>query len=141
MVSFVKRNKIKKLLRPIKSGLYNPINEHDSCGIGFVANIKGVVSHSIVQNGLEMLENLEHRGAVGADKSVGDGAGVLTKIPDLFFRNIFKKNNRILPPPQEYGVAMVFYPPNNNLIKKCNLVIKKALKSCDLELFFRDACQ
>ena len=133
----MKRNKIKKILRPIKVGLYNPKNEHDSCGIGFVANIKGVVSHSIVQNGLEMLENLEHRGAVGADKSVGDGAGVLTKIPDLFFRNIFKKNNKKLPSPQEYGVAMIFYPPNNNLIKKCNVVIRKVLKSCDLELFFQ----
>ena len=131
------KNKVKKILRPKKNGLYNPKNEHDSCGIGFVANIKGVDSHSIVQNGLEMLENLEHRGAVGADKSVGDGAGILTKIPDLFFRNIFKKNNEILPPPQEYGVAMVFYPPNKNLVKKCNLIIEKILKSCDLKFFFQ----
>ena len=113
-----------KKIRQQKIGLYDPKNEHDACGIGFVANIKGVVSHSIVQNGLEMLENLEHRGAVGADKSVGDGGGVITKIPDLLFRNIFKKNNKKLPSPQEYGVAMIFYPPNHSLIKKCNVVIR-----------------
>ena len=76
---------MKKILRPQNLGLYNPENEHDACGIGFVANIKGISSHSIVQNGLEMLENLEHRGAVGADKSVGDGAGILVQIPQLFF--------------------------------------------------------
>ena len=73
--------KNKKILRPGKIGLYDPIREHDACGIGFVANIKGREAHSIVDNGLEMLENLEHRGAVGADKSVGDGAGILTKLP------------------------------------------------------------
>ena len=72
-------------IRQKKVGLYDPKNEHDACGIGFVANIKGVKSHSIVDNGLEMLENLEHRGAVGSDKSVGDGAGILTQIPDDFF--------------------------------------------------------
>ena len=133
----MERKKVKKILRPTKRGLYNPENEHDSCGIGFVANIKGKLSHSIVQNGLEMLENLEHRGAVGADKSVGDGAGILVKIPDLFFRTIFSKNKKVLPPAQEYGVAMVFYPPNINLIKKCNVIIRKVLKSCDLDLFFQ----
>ena len=77
---------MKKILRPQNLGLYNPENEHDACGIGFVANIKGISSHSIVQNGLEMLENLEHRGAVGADKSVGDGAGILVQIPQLFLQ-------------------------------------------------------
>ena len=73
-------------VRQQKIGLYDPKNEHDACGIGFVANIKGVGSHSIVNDGLEMLENLEHRGAVGSDKSVGDGAGILTQIPDEYFR-------------------------------------------------------
>ena len=67
------------------------INEHDACGIGFVANIKGNKNHSIVQNGLEMLENLEHRGAVGADKTVGDGAGMLTNLPDKCLEMNLKK--------------------------------------------------
>ena len=83
-------------------GLYNPKNEHDACGIGFVANIKGKESHSIIDNGLEMLENLEHRGAVGADKTVGDGAGILIKIPDMFFRGILIKKNIKLPDFKNY---------------------------------------
>ena len=81
--------------RSKKEGLYDPINEHDACGIGFVANIKGVGSHSIVNDGLEMLENLEHRGAVGSDKSVGDGAGILTQIPDEYFREVLLKSKTI----------------------------------------------
>ena len=81
-----------KTHRPEKQGLYNPINEHDACGIGFVANIRGNRNHSIVQNGLEMLENLEHRGAVGSDKTVGDGAGMLTNIPDKFLEMNLKKS-------------------------------------------------
>ena len=79
-------------IRQQKIGLYDPKNEHDACGIGFVANIKGVESHSIVNDGLEMLENLEHRGAVGSDKTVGDGAGILTQIPDEYFRKVLLKS-------------------------------------------------
>ena len=71
-----------------KQGLYNPDNEHDSCGIGFVANLKNVKSHHIVQQGLKILCNVTHRGAVGADPLVGDGVGVLIQIPDNFFREI-----------------------------------------------------
>ena len=87
----------KNSLRPKKQGLYNPNKEHDACGIGFVANILGDKSHTIVQNGLEMLENLEHRGAVGADKTMGDGAGMLTNIPDQLFREEFRKLSMSLP--------------------------------------------
>ena len=101
-----------KTIRPGKQGLYDPSNEHDACGIGFVANIKGTISHSIVDNGLEMLENLEHRGAVGADKSVGDGAGILSRIPDAFFRNEFNKKKISLPVFSNYGVGMFFLPRN-----------------------------
>jgi glutamate synthase (NADPH/NADH) large chain len=64
------------------SGLYDPAHEHDACGVGFVAHIKGVKSHAIVQQGLKILENLDHRGAVGADKLMGDGAGILIQLPD-----------------------------------------------------------
>ncbi|RWD42559.1 hypothetical protein, partial [Mesorhizobium sp.] len=66
-------------------GLYDPRNEHDACGVGFIANMKGVKSHQIVKDGLAVLENLTHRGAVGADPLMGDGAGVLVQLPDRFF--------------------------------------------------------
>ena len=69
-----------------RHGLYSPGNEHDACGVGFVAHIKGMKSHDIVQNGLLILKNLDHRGAVGADKLMGDGAGILIQIPDAFYR-------------------------------------------------------
>ena len=72
--------------QPAAQGLYNPQNEHDACGVGFVAHIKGVKTHSIIQQGLKILENLDHRGAVGADKLMGDGAGILIQIPDALYR-------------------------------------------------------
>ena len=72
---------------PEKQGLYDPRNEHDSCGVGFVANIKGRKSHDIVRQGLQILVNLDHRGAVGADPLVGDGAGCLIQIPDALLRD------------------------------------------------------
>ena len=71
---------------PAPQGLYNPAFEKDSCGVGFVANIKGEKSHSIVKKGLQVLINLTHRGAVGSDPKTGDGAGILIQIPDEFFR-------------------------------------------------------
>ena len=71
---------------PQKQGLYDPAFEHDSCGIGFVVRIDGIPRHAIVKNGIQILVNLEHRGAVGGDKSTGDGAGILLQIPDRFFR-------------------------------------------------------
>jgi glutamate synthase (NADPH/NADH) large chain len=66
----------------VPAGVYDPANEHDACGVGFVAHIKGVKAHAIVEQGLKILENLDHRGAVGADKLMGDGAGILIQIPD-----------------------------------------------------------
>ena len=71
---------------PDAQGLYDPRNEHDACGIGFVANIHNRKSHKMIEDGLRILENLEHRGAVGADPKAGDGAGILIQIPDAFFR-------------------------------------------------------
>ena len=70
---------------PEKQGLYDPANEHDACGVGFIAHIKGKKSHSIIEQGLLILKNLDHRGAVGADKLMGDGAGILIQIPDQFY--------------------------------------------------------
>ena len=71
---------------PIAEGLYDPANEHDACGVGFVAHIKGQKSHSIIEQGLLILKNLDHRGAVGADPLMGDGAGILIQMPDQFYR-------------------------------------------------------
>src|SRR3954453_16331808 len=91
-------------------GLYSAGNEHDACGVGFVAHIKGEKSHAIIQQGLKILENLDHRGAVGADKLMGDGAGILIQLPDALYRQEMAKQGVELPPPGEYGVGMIFLP-------------------------------
>ena len=95
---------------PARQGLYDPINEHDSCGVGFVVNIKGRKSHDIVSRGLQILVNLDHRGAVGADPLVGDGAGCLIQIPDALLRDWAGKAGLTLPPAGRYAVAMCFLP-------------------------------
>ena len=91
-------------------GLYDPRNEHDSCGLGFIANIKGRKSNDIVQKGIFILENLEHRGATGADPLVGDGAGMLTQIPHEMYREEMEKLSCFLPDLGGYGVGMFFFP-------------------------------
>ena len=93
-----------------QNGLYNSTNEHDACGVGFVAHIKGQRSHAIVQQGLLILHNLDHRGAVGADALMGDGAGILIQIPDALYREEMAKQGVMLPPAGENGVGMVFLP-------------------------------
>src|SRR3569833_925476 len=95
---------------PPKQGLYDPRNEHDACGVGFVANIKGAKSHEIIGLGLQLLINLDHRGAVGADPLVGAGAGILIQIPDPLFREWAKETGVKLPAPGHYAVAMCFLP-------------------------------
>ena len=95
---------------PPRQGLYDPRNEHDNCGVGFIADIQGRKSHKIIQQGLEILRNLTHRGAVGADPLAGDGAGILMQIPDGFLREICEDSSISLPAEGEYGVAMVFMP-------------------------------
>jgi glutamate synthase (NADPH/NADH) large chain len=82
---------------PDAQGLYNPVNERDACGIGFVANIKGVKTHKIVRQGLEILENLTHRGAVGADPKAGDGSGLLIQMPDAFMQDVARELDIDLP--------------------------------------------
>ena len=95
---------------PEQQGLYDPATEHDACGVGFVANIKGRKSHGLVRDALQILLNLDHRGAVGADPLVGDGAGCLIQIPDALLRDWAEKNKVNLPPPGHYAVAMCFLP-------------------------------
>ena len=91
-------------------GLYNSAYEHDACGVGFIAHIKGERSHSLVVQALEVLKNLTHRGAVGADPLQGDGAGILIQIPDKLLRDDMASQGVTLPPSGEYGVGMVFLP-------------------------------
>jgi len=100
-------------------GLYDPRYEHDSCGVGFVARIDGTPSHTIVQNALQILINLEHRGAIGGDKSTGDGAGLLLQIPDSFFRQEWQKRGTPLPTPQDYAVGMFFLPTSSERRDRC----------------------
>ena len=95
---------------PAPQGLYDPRNEHDACGVGFVAHIKGVQSHAIITQALQILHNLDHRGAVGADPLLGDGAGILLQIPDPLFRKWAKAEGKNLPAPGDYAVAMCFMP-------------------------------
>ncbi len=97
---------------PDPQGLYDPIAEHDNCGVGFVVNIKGEKSHSIVRQGIEILVNLAHRGATGADPHTGDGAGLLLQLPDDFLRTQSRKLNIELPAPGAYAVGMVFLSPS-----------------------------
>ena len=113
---------------PEAQGLYDPANEHDACGVGFVANIKGSKSHAIVEQGLTILKNLTHRGAVGADPLAGDGAGILVQIPDQFFREEMAKQDVTLPPVGEYGVGMVFLPQEPASRFACEYEIERAIK-------------
>src|SRR3989338_2292827 len=104
-----------------KQGLYDPAFEHDSCGVGFVAHIRGEKSHKIVQNGIQILENLSHRGACGCDPLTGDGAGILTQIPDKFFRKECAKRRIELPAAGDYAAGIVFLPPrlyDRNIIEE-----------------------
>jgi len=112
---------------PAKQGLYDPANEHDACGVGFVANVKGRKSHEIVRQGLSILENLTHRGAVGADPRAGDGAGILIQIPDAFLRACCNDLGITLPEPDSYGVGMVFLPQPVATRNHCETLIEQTI--------------
>jgi len=113
---------------PPALGLYDPAKEHDACGVGFVANIKGARSHSIIDQGLLILRNLAHRGAVGADPLASDGAGILIQIPDRFLREEMVAQGVKLPPVGEYGVGMVFLPQEPASRFACQHEIERAIK-------------
>src|SRR5687767_2588786 len=113
---------------PAQQGLYHPSNEHDACGVGFVANIKGKKSHSIVEQGLTVLRNLTHRGAVGWDPKLSDGAGLLIQIPDKFLREAMARQGVKLPPVGQYGVGMVFLPREPASRKACEYELERAIK-------------
>ncbi|MCC2639988.1 MAG: gltB [Nitrospira sp.] len=113
---------------PPKQGLYDPQHEKDSCGVGFVANIKGQRSHQIVQQGLQVLESLTHRGAQGCDPGTGDGAGILLQVPHEFFKRAAKECRIKLPGAGEYGVGMVFLPPDADARAQCETVFTRVIK-------------
>ena len=112
-----------------QQGLYRTQNEKDACGLGFVAHIKGQKAHAIVQQGLKILENLDHRGAVGADALMGDGAGILIQIPDQLYREEMAKQGVTLPPPGEYGVGLIFLPKEHASRLACEQELVRAIKA------------
>ena len=127
------KRKVYKSPKLIKQGLYDPAFEHDACGVGMVAHIKGLKSHSIVEKGLEALEHLGHRGAVGADPKTGDGAGIMTQIPDHMFRTELNSDVQ-LPQPGQYAVGMVFLPSQNSAKDKCIQLIEKSIANENMTL-------
>ncbi|MEG1374801.1 MAG: glutamate synthase-related protein, partial [Comamonas sp.] len=112
-----------------ENGLYAKSNEHDACGLGFVAHIKGEKRHDIVLGALKILENIDHRGAVGADPLMGDGAGILIQIPDQLYREEMAKHGVELPPAGEYGVGMVFLPKEHASRLACEQEMERAIKA------------
>jgi len=122
-----------------KKSLYTPQYESDACGIGFIAQIKGKKTHQLVQDGLTMLKNMEHRGAIGSDPETGDGAGVLTQIPDAFFKKELLKIGVKLPQEGSYGVGMVYFP--NDILKReeCRKILNIKIEELGFELIaYRD---
>jgi len=112
---------------PAPYGLYEPSTEHDACGVGFVANIKGARSRDIVDQGLEVLRRLSHRAACGADPDTGDGAGILIQLPDRFLRAEGQKLGLELPPGRRFGIGQVFLPPDPAARAACERVLEEVV--------------
>ena len=110
---------------PSRQGLYDPANEHDACGVGFVAHIKNRKSHAIVEQGLRILENLTHRGATGYDPLLGDGAGILIQIPDAFLRAETAVLGIKLPAEGSYGCGNIFLPQSANGRAACESALAR----------------
>src|SRR6185369_5221074 len=119
---------IRKNIRPKAFGLFDPVREHDACGVGFIVDLKNRPQHSIVQRGLALLENLEHRGAVGADPLMGYGAGMLVQIPHAFFVKEMARQGVTLPAPGQYAVAFLFMPRDDDLRIKMEKVVEKVIE-------------
>lgn len=115
-------------------GLYNPSREHDACGVGFVAHMKGEKSHRVIADGLQVLENLTHRGAVGADPLMGDGAGMLVQIPHTFLKEDLASKGIGLPEAGEYGVGFIFLPQDETIRAKCVAIIEQTIAAEGEEL-------
>ncbi len=123
-----------KFKYPEKQGLYDPQFEHDSCGVGFVAQIKNRQSHQVVQQGLRLLCNLDHRGALGADPDTGDGSGILIQIPHHFFVEECQQAGFYLPEVGEYGIASIFLPQDPVARRHCGEVIESHIVENGMDL-------
>ncbi|MFM7413243.1 MAG: glutamate synthase subunit alpha, partial [Planctomycetota bacterium] len=118
---------------PAKQGLYDPANEHDACGVGFVVNMHGVKSHEIVRKGLEVLANLTHRGACGCDPLTGDGAGILMQTPHEFFAAAAPQAGIKLPAAGDWAVGNVFLPPSEGDREAAEQFFEKVIREEGLE--------
>jgi len=116
---------------PKKQGLYSPEYEHDNCGAGFICSLQGKKTNDIIHKALDILDCLEHRGAVSADGKTGDGAGILIEIPHEFLKN---QCEFILPEANEYAVGMVFLPQKDNQSSYCKGVLESELKKQGLDV-------
>lgn len=122
-------------VRPSSEGLYRQEFEHGSCGIGFVAHVKGKKSHSIISMGLDILRNMTHRGAEGADSKTGDGAGVMIQIP----RDFYLIQGYALPPEGQFGTGLIFFPKNLDDAEKCTEIFLRIIKEEGVSFIgFRD---
>jgi glutamate synthase (NADPH/NADH) large chain len=110
-------------------GLYRPDQEHDACGVGFIAHMRGHRSHGVITQGLQILKNLDHRGAVGADELMGDGAGILIQIPDAYYRAEMAAQGVTLPQPGDYGVGMIFLPKEHASRLACEQELERAIRA------------
>ncbi|RCR65878.1 glutamate synthase large subunit [Larkinella punicea] len=117
-----------------QQGLYRPEFEHDACGIGFVAHVKGRKSHQIVEDALTMLTRMDHRGAVGYEPNTGDGAGILIQIPHELYVDECRKLSFSLPSAGDYGVGMIYMPKDERLRKECRDILNRTIKKLNLEL-------
>ena len=121
--------------RPQQQGLYRQEFEHENCGIGFVAHLKGKKSHSIIRQGLDILTNMKHRGAEGADSKTGDGAGVLIQVP----RDFYLIQGYSLPPEGQFGTGLIFFPQDSSDAAKCQEILLNIIKEEGVNLIgFRD---
>ena len=123
-----------ELADAVAHGLYNPANEHDACGVGFVAHIKGQKAHAIVEQGLRILQNLTHRGAAGYDPLLGDGAGILIQIPDAFLREEVAKLGITLPEAGAYAGGNVFLPQSVNGRMACESAVARIVHEEGLDV-------
>jgi glutamate synthase (ferredoxin) len=123
----MKRPKTSNGLPPAQ-GLYDPAYEHDACGMGFVASIRGQKSHDIIRKGIQVLINLTHRGACGCDPETGDGAGVLIQVPHIFFARECEKLGFTLPEPGQYGVGMTFLPVEKHQRLQCEGILERIIR-------------
>ena len=123
-------------LPPKAWGLYRPVFEHDACGIGALANIKGVRTHQMLSDALSVLLNMDHRGGAGLESNTGDGAGILFQVPHRFFRKEAQKCGRLLPDEGDYGVVMLFLPRDENLFEQARTLVEQCCSENGLPALF-----